>query len=278
MRNSAGINPTKSHYMSYNSIPVEQKNAVCVIILNPKIIALAGMAAMILLAWAYLVLVAGQTMALSPMPVATAVSNKLYTISLLSSMWVAMAIAMMLPTAMPMISAYVQICQTASAKSIATVSPLVLIAGYLSVWLVFALSAAIVQTGLIGLMQLSPATVATQGVASVLLLGAGFYQFTNLKQACLTKCRAPLNFFFANWSDRRREIFQLGVKQGLFCLGCCWALMLVMFVTGIMNILWMVALSALMVAEKTIPNPDVLRRITGFALIAWGATLGIELF
>ncbi len=241
--------------------------------LHPKIIALAGLSAMTLVAWTYLVMMAGQSVPVTSMGSATH-----YSVGLLGSMWVAMAIAMMLPTAVPMISAYVEISQTAAAKSISTVSPLVLIAGYLSVWLAFALSAAIAQVGFIQLSQMllvPPAT--SQGVASALLIGAGLYQFTSLKQACLTKCRAPLNFFFANWSDNPRDIFQLGIKQGLFCLGCCWALMLVMFVTGIMNILWMVALTALMVAEKTIPNPDNLRRFTGFALIAWGATLAVEL-
>lgn len=241
--------------------------------LRPKTIALTGLSAMIIVAWTYLVMMSGQSVPVTGMGSASHTS-----VGLLSSMWVAMAIAMMLPTAVPMISAYMEICQTAAAKSITTVSPLVLIAGYLSVWLIFAISAAITQVGFIQLsllLAVSPAT--SQGVASALLIAGGFYQFSNLKQACLTKCRAPLNFFFANWSDNPRDIFQLGLKQGLFCLGCCWALMLVMFVTGIMNILWMVALTALMVAEKTIPNPENLRRFTGFALIAWGATLAAEL-
>ncbi len=241
--------------------------------LNSKIIAFTGLSAMIVVAWIYLVMMAGHSM-----PAGNMGSGANYSVGLLASMWVAMSIAMMLPTAVPMISAYMEICQTAAAKSIATVSPLVLIAGYLSVWLAFALSAAIAQVGFLQLLLLYPVPPATsQAGASLLLIAAGIYQFTGLKQACLAKCRAPLNFFFANWSDSPREIFQLGVKQGVFCLGCCWALMLVMFVTGIMDILWMVALTALMVAEKTIPNPDFLRRITGFALIAWGATLAVEL-
>jgi len=246
--------------------------------LRPKIISFAGVGVMVLLAWVYLILMAGRHAPLMPVPASGVEFGGFYSVSLLGSMWVAMAIAMMLPTAVPMMSAYVQICQTALAKSITTVSPLVLISGYLSVWLIFALSAAALQVGFMHLSVLFVVMAESrQSVASVVLITAGFYQFSNLKQACLTKCRAPLNFFFANWSDSPRDIFQLGVKQGMFCLGCCWALMLVMFVTGIMNILWMVVLTALMVAEKTIPNPDYLRRITGFALIAWGATLAAEL-
>lgn len=193
------------------------------------------------------------------------------SVGYLSAMWVAMSVAMMLPTAVPMIAAYVQICDTARAKSIEIVSPLVLVAGYVIVWLMFAVLAAGAQTALISFSALSPAMVTThQGIASVLLVGAGLYQFTSLKQACLTKCRTPLNFFFANWSDKTGDIFKLGLRQGLFCLGCCWALMLVMFVAGIMNVIWMVLLTILMVAEKTVPEADWLRRFTGFALIAWG--------
>ncbi len=241
--------------------------------LNPKFIAFTGLSAMIVIAWAYLVMMSGHSMSMTG-----ANSEMNYSVGLFASMWVAMSVAMMLPTAIPMISAYVQICQTATVKSIITVSPLVLIGGYLSVWLVFSISAAFIQVTLVRLSlmySISPATY--QAAASAVLIGAGIYQFSNLKHACLTKCRAPLNFFIANWSDRPREIFRHGLQQGLFCLGCCWALMLVMFVTGVMNIMWMVALTALMVTEKIIPKPDVLRRITGFALIAWGATLAFEL-
>ncbi len=241
--------------------------------LHSKIIAFTGLSLMIVVAWIYLMMMAGHSMPANNMG-----SASHYSVGLLVSMWVAMSIAMMLPTAVPMISAYMEICQTAATKSIATVSPLVLIAGYLSVWLAFAISAAIAQVGFLQLLVLYPVPPATgQAGISLLVTAVGVYQFTGLKQACLTKCRAPLNFFFANWSDNPRNIFQLGVKQGVFCLGCCWALMLLMFVTGIMDILWMVALTVLMVAEKTIPSPDILRRITGFALIAWGATLAVEL-
>jgi len=279
--------------------------------LNPRAIAAVGLATLIALGWVYLGLMVAQMIPLMDMTDAgpgMAVFNRfsqwaeldefgrallasicgpgvlaitgadlgaLYSVGFLSAMWTAMAVAMMLPTAIPMLSAYVEICETATAKSIATVSPLVLIAGYVSVWLAFALTAAVAQAGLIYLSLLSPAMVTThQGVASGLLICAGLYQFTNLKQACLTKCRTPLNFFFANWSDRTSDIFKLGVKQGLFCLGCCWALMLVMFVAGIMNVIWMVLLTVLMVAEKTINKADALRRITGFVLIAWGAVSG----
>ncbi len=246
------------------------------VFLRPRLIAFSGVFFLVLLGWAYLNLMAGQNISLKVMIFSGTNLNAFYSIGLFSSLWVAMAIAMMLPTAVPMISAYVQICQTATTKSIATVSPLVLIAGYICVWVVFALSAAVVQVALLRFSILFPAMASLKQVsASIVLISAGVYQFTGLKQACLAKCRAPLNFFFANWSDRTKDIFKLGLNQGLFCLGCCWALMLLMFVSGIMNILWMVALTLLMVVEKTLPSSDGFRQITGFILIAWGAMVGI---
>lgn len=281
---------------------------------HPKFLAFAGLFVTIVLGWTYLGLMVSQMIPLMDMrdagpgmsvfnqfsqwaqlddfgrallvsicgPGVLALSGSelvtFETIGFLTLMWSAMAMAMMLPTAAPMISAYVEICQTASKKNIATVSPIILVCGYASVWLGFAVIAASAQAGFMHVSILSPAMVTThKGVASLLLIGAGLYQFSSLKQACLTKCRTPLNFFFANWSDRTRDIFKLGVKQGLFCLGCCWALMLVMFVAGIMNVIWMVLLTALMVAEKTISKADTLRRITGFSLIAWGALIGATL-
>ena len=281
---------------------------------HPRFIAYSGLAVLVLLGWIYLGTMVSQMIPLMDMAdagpgmslfnqfsqwaqlddfsravlkslcgpgivtVTGANSGALYSIGFLTAMWSAMAMAMMLPTAAPMISAYVQICETAAQKKIATVSPLVLIAGYTSVWLAFALAAAILQAGFIYLSLLSPAMVTThQGVAAVVLTGAGAYQFTSLKQACLTRCRTPLNFFFANWSTQTSDIFRLGVKQGVFCLGCCWALMLVMFVTGIMNVIWMALLAILMVAEKTVARAGRLRRITGFVLIGWGALSGISL-
>jgi len=280
------------------------------VFLNVKVISLTGLVVLVFLGWTYLGLMVVQmipvidmleagpgmsvfnrfsqwtqlddfaraTLALIYGPGVLALTGAdvhgLHSAGFLAAMWVAMALAMMLPTAVPMICAYVEICKTATAKSITCVSPLVLMAGYISVWLGFAMIAALVQSIFIHFSLLSPTMVVThQGLASGVLISAGLYQFSTLKQACLTKCRTPLNFFFANWSYRPRDIFRLGLKQGLFCLGCCWALMLVMFVAGIMNIIWMAVLTVLMVAEKTLGNADSLRRITGFALIGWGATI-----
>src|SRR5674536_190050 len=86
--------------------------------------------------------------------------------------------------------------------------------------------------------------------SGAIFIGAGVYQFSALKHACLTQCQSPFPFFFANWANTPRGVFRLGVKQGLYCLGCCWAMMLVMFAVGVMNVIWMAALGMVMTFEK----------------------------
>ncbi len=99
---------------------------------------------------------------------------------------------------------------------------------------------------------------------------AGLYQFSALKNACLTRCRRPFAFFFANWSERAAGVFRLGLRQGAYCLGCCWALMLLMLALGTMNLVWMAGLAAIMAAEKLTPS-EMFPRIVGVALLAAGA-------
>ena len=166
-------------------------------------------------------------------------------------MWSAMTLAMMLPTAAGMIVTYAQIADTAARKGEPAVSPLILTAGYVAVWLSFALGATALQAALARIALLDPAMASLSPLFSgAISLGAGAYQFTELKRACLTHCQRPFPFFFANWSDRPAAIFRLGVRQGLYCLGCCWATMLVMFAVGVMNVVWMAALGLVMTAEK----------------------------
>lgn len=169
-------------------------------------------------------------------------------------MWVAMTLAMMLPTAGPMILTYAEIADTAARKREPVVSPLLLAAGYLAVWLGFALGASLVQ------ILLPRAALAAAGYAGLLASGAiflvaGTYQFSALKRSCLTQCQRPFPFFFANWTSEPSGVFRLGLRQGLHCLGCCWAMMLLMFAVGAMNVVWMAALGAIMTIEKLTTTP-----------------------
>jgi len=171
--------------------------------------------------------------------------------ALVLAMWIAMTLAMMLPTAAGMIVTYAQIADTAARKGEPVVSPLVLTAGYVGVWLGFAVAATALQAALTRLALLDSAMASASPLFSgAVLIGAGAYQFTALKHACVTRCQRPFPFFFANWSSEPRGIFRLGLRQGLYCLGCCWATMLAMFAVGTMNVVWMVAFALVMTLEK----------------------------
>jgi predicted metal-binding membrane protein len=168
-------------------------------------------------------------------------------------LWSAMSLGMMVPAALPMIASYLDIADAASEKRISVVPAGYLIAGYGFVWLLYALAATMVQLAL----KLTPLIALTnEQHRSLLLLIGGLYQFTPLKHACLTKCRAPMPYFLANWSDGKAQVFKMGVEQGALCLACCWALMLLMLAAGLMNLVWMGALFILIALEKVLPRPE----------------------
>jgi predicted metal-binding membrane protein len=184
------------------------------------------------------------------------------------AMWSLMAVAMMLPSAAPMIRTYCEIADTAAAKGEAAVHPLMLVAGYLTVWALASLLFAGLTFGLATAAPLSGYA------ASAALAVAGLYQFSGLKEACLEKCRNPFAVLFARWSKRPSRIFRLGVEQGLWCLGCCWALMLVMFAVGVMNVFWMALIGLFAIVEKQWES-RVPARLAGALLLVWAALLTV---
>lgn len=191
-------------------------------------------------------------------------------IALVAGMWAAMTLAMMLPSAAPMILTYAEIADTAAKKGEPVVSPFLIAAGYTVVWFGFAAAATLAQLALTRAALLDASLAAASGLFSgAIFIGAGVYQFTALKHACLTQCRNPFQFFFTNWATTPRGVFRLGFRQGLFCLGCCWAMMLVMFAVGVMNVVWMAALAILMTVEK-LGSGKRLTQVIGVGLIAVG--------
>ncbi|MGE3874895.1 MAG: DUF2182 domain-containing protein [Parvibaculaceae bacterium] len=187
-----------------------------------------------------------------------------------AALWLAMTLAMMVPSATPMISAYLDIAEAAAAKEMKIASPFWLAAGYGSVWIGFALAASVTQWTALSANYSGE----LQGrFAGLVLIGAGAYQFTALKHACLSKCRAPMAYFLARWSDRPLGVLRMGLDQGLHCFGCCWALMLLSFVAGLMNVLWMGFIGIAMVLEKTLPQPKPLSFGLGAGLIGAGLVM-----
>lgn len=188
-------------------------------------------------------------------------------------MWFLMAVAAMLPSAAPMIRTYCEIADTARIKREPVVHPLVLVAGYLATWLaasvVFAALTLTIYAFAASGQMLDP-VVGFAGAAALAI--AGLYQFSGLKQACLKKCRNPFSILFASWSAKPGRIFRLGMEQGVWCLGCCWALMLVMFAVGAMNIFWMALIGLFTLIEKQTTG-RVASQAAGAILLVWAAAL-----
>ena len=184
--------------------------------------------------------------------------------------WVVMTTAMMLPTSLPLILLFQQML---GRRRGARWLPAGLIAGYLGVWSVFGLGLYAGDWVLHRLVEAVPGLEARAWVISALiLLLAGLYQFTPLKYHCLDKCRSPLSFIASHWQGRHaaREAIGLGVHHGLFCIGCCWSLMLVMFAVGAGSLGWMLALSAVMALEKNAPWGRKIAAPLGLVLLAAG--------
>jgi predicted metal-binding membrane protein len=176
--------------------------------------------------------------------------------------WTLMTVAMMLPSSLPLVNLFRRVVAgRADAGG--------LLAGYLGVWALFGLAAYVGDTALHAALAAVPD--AAWMVAPAVALAAGVYQFTPLKHACLEQCRSPYSFLVAHWRGQRVgwDALRLGVRHGLFCLGCCWTLMLLLFAVGGMNPGWMLALGAVMAAERATRWGGALTRPIGFSLIAW---------
>ena len=151
--------------------------------------------------------------------------------------------------------------------------------GYMAAWIGYSVAAATAQVALSHTAMLTPMLrSANVAMSALILFGAGLFQFSALKEACLAKCRTPLGFFLSEWRDGRSGAFVMGLRQGAACVGCCWALMAVMLVVGAMNVFWMAALAAFMLAEKLVPAGWQLSRVAGVVFVLWGAWLTAGMF
>jgi predicted metal-binding membrane protein len=143
--------------------------------------------------------------------------------------------------------------------------------GYLVVWAAFSILATAAQWGLHAVSLLSPVAAITSPVfGGVLLVAAGIYQWTPLKHVCLSKCRSPMGFVLNEWREGRWGAFLMGLKHGVYCTGCCWSLMALLFVAGVMNLLWVAAIAGFILLEKVAPAGDRLGRVAGVLFIGWG--------
>ncbi|MBC6413791.1 MAG: DUF2182 domain-containing protein [Chromatiales bacterium] len=244
-----------------------------------KSIVYIGIIAIALMAWLYLFYIAAQhsrmDMSMMGMPQqAFSYHGALYDFLVLLPMWAVMMIAMMLPSILPATAVFAAFNKHKKARAQPYVDTYTFVCGYLVAWVSCGALFALMQSGL-SIAGVLDSTMKTNNLllSGGILLAAGLYQWTSLKEVCLKNCRSPLGFFIERWREGRSGAVYMGWRYGLFCVGCCWALMAIMFSVGTMNILWMAILSIFMLAEKIFPGSKLMRNIAGILLICWGSYL-----
>jgi predicted metal-binding membrane protein len=238
---------------------------------HDRAVVIAGLVLVIAIAWGYLLLGAGLAM-----PAAETMAGRmtmapswtLHYAALQFLMWAVMMAAMMLPSAAPVILIVAGIARKGAAAPSAASFAL----GYLTVWTGFSLLATALEWGLHQAGLWSPRMDAANAVlAGAVLIAAGIHQWTPLKAACLAHCRSPLAFLLAHWRGGVRGGMVLGLRHGLYCLGCCAMLMALLFVGGVMNLLWIAGIALLVLIEKLLPWGGRTCRLSGVVLALWGA-------
>ena len=222
---------------------------------------------LIVLSWYYMLF--GMSMNMQPVA-----SWSLADLFLLLIMWAIMMAGMMLPSAYPVIMLVEKINQQRKQNGASHTATQYFILGYLLAWSLYSVAITLVQYSLHYGSLLSPMMISANNYFSAaLLICAGLYQFTAMKNLCLNHCRSPLGMLTLHWQEGIKGAIQLGFKHGQYCLGCCWVLMGLLFVTGVMNLKWILLLTAVVLIEKVLIKKPYIDKILGGALIAIGGTL-----
>jgi predicted metal-binding membrane protein len=241
-----------------------------------RVIVGAALLAIALAAWLYLLLqsAAMPRMDLAEMPGMAIPRTHAWNpvdVALLFVMWAIMMMAMMLPAAAPMVLTFTMVQRKRLEQDRATVPTSMFLLGYAFMWMAFAVVAAVVQWRLHEADLLSAAMASTsRRLGGALLLVAGVFQWTPLKRACLAKCRSPLSFVMTEWREGRVGALVMGMRHGAHCVECCWALMALLFVAGVMNLLWIAGLAIVVLAERVLPGGMTVGRIVGALLLLAG--------
>jgi predicted metal-binding membrane protein len=247
------------------------------ILRQDRIIVLSGLALTTALSWAYVASLASN---MQNMEMATEMAMPrmqawgVTDFALTFVMWAVMMVAMMTPAAAPMILMFAGINRRRQNQQVPYVPTSVFLIGYLVVWAGFGVLATSAQWGLHAGSLLSPMMASTSPVVGgVLLLIAGIYQWTPLKHACLSKCRSPLGFVLNEWREGRCGAFVMGLKHGSYCTGCCWSVMALLFVAGVMNLVWVAAIAGFVLLEKVAPGGRRMGQAAGVLMVAGGVVL-----
>jgi len=247
-----------------------------------RAIALAGLAAITGFAWVYTIHLTSSMMGMNTnamqqisMPITKAWQTE--DVLLTFFMWVVMMVAMMTPSATPMILTYVGIKNKRQPDQTSIPGTIIFLLGYIIAWSLFSVVVTGVQWGLHAATMLSDDMVSASNLFSgLLLILAGIYQFTSLKNMCLSHCRTPLGFLLNEWRDGTSGALRMGVQHGLYCIGCCWLLMALLFVVGVMNLLWSAVIAGIVIVEKVMPGGQWVSRAIGLLVGGWGVWLLIQ--
>jgi predicted metal-binding membrane protein len=258
-----------------------------------RLIAVA-LAALVILAWAYLLALAREMgdMSMSDMASMPAMpdmpgmtgggslssgESAARSFALAALMWWTMMIGMMLPSAAPMILLFGNVQRRQLATERPQLRVALFTAGYLCLWGAFGVLAAGAQILLTRVSLLAPVDLtATRWLGAVLVALAGLYQLTPLKNVCLRRCRSPAEFLSGHWRPGTAGAFRMGIRHGVYCVGCCWLLMSLLFVVGIMNLAWVAAITAFVIVEKLLPYGETTAKISGLALLLLAGYLALN--
>ena len=254
------------------------------VVKRDRVVVLGALIAVVGLSWAYVFAGAGMDMSAFEMTrmnsgnggmnmMMPAVWDLGYA-GVMFVMWWVMMVAMMLPAAAPMVLLFAAINRKQRESGNPYIPTALFASAYLVVWAGFSIAAVGVQWSLEVTTLLSPMLVSASVVlGGVLLLAAGIYQLTPLKQACLKHCRSPLQFILTRWRNGAYGAFRMGIEHGAYCVGCCWFLMGLLFFGGIMNLYWITGLAVFVLLEKTVPVGHWISYVVGVGLIGWGSVV-----
>lgn len=259
--------------------PAADRSALERLLRRDRAVVVFALLVVIAAAWLYLLLGAGvdmpdmSGMESMAMPELMPVWSPSYFFVILL-MWLIMMIAMMLPSAAPMILLHATMSRRSRELGQALPATGIFVLGYVTVWMAFCLAATLIQWALASAALLSPAMVTTsKGMAASILISAGIYEWTPFKRSCLRHCQSPLAFLLDNWRGGAWGNLTMGMRHGGYCLGCCWMLMLLLFAGGVMNLRWIAALALIVLVEKMASGRSWVARALGAVLMLWG---GIE--
>jgi predicted metal-binding membrane protein len=235
----------------------------------------AGLTGIALVGWAYMFYMAWAMNNMGQvemwMPPMGAASWTPWDLFMLFVMWATMMVAMMVPSTLPMVAMFATLNRNRRQRRQPYTPTAVFVAGYLLAWTGFSVLATLAQWPLHSAGLLNPMMDSRSYLLSgVVLMVAGVYQWTPVKDACLHNCRSPLGFLLTEWRDGTGGALLMGIRHGSYCVGCCWALMLVLFGVGVMNMLWVLLITAFVLVEKIVPAPGPIRFVSGLGLVGWG--------